>query len=162
MGHSPKLVVFDLDYTLWPFWVDTHVDPPFKMNSDGKVYDRSGTHVKYFEDVPKILQDLHQQGFQLGIASRTSSIEEAKELVKLFKWEKYFSFSEIYPGCKLNHFKKFHEQSGLPYTEMLFFDDEYRNIKDVGSLGVTCIHADNGVSQSVLDEGLAAFAMKKC
>lgn len=37
---------------------------------------------------------------------RTSSIEEAKELVKLFKWEKYFSYSEIYPGCKLNHFKK--------------------------------------------------------
>lgn len=20
------------DYTLWPFWVDTHVDPPFSKN----------------------------------------------------------------------------------------------------------------------------------
>ena len=30
---------------------------------------------------------------------------------------------------------RFQQQSGLPYKDMLFFDDEYRNIRDVGSLG---------------------------
>lgn len=44
---------------------------------------------------------------------------------------------------------------------MLFFDDEYRNIRDVGSLGVTCIHAEYGVSKSVIDEGFKTFAAKK-
>ena len=31
----PNLIVFDLDYTLWPFWCDTHVTLPLKADKGG-------------------------------------------------------------------------------------------------------------------------------
>ena len=31
----PRILAFDLDYTLWPFWVDTHVSPPLKAKDGG-------------------------------------------------------------------------------------------------------------------------------
>ena len=37
----PKLLVFDLDYTLWPFWCDTHVSPPLKAkDGNSRAVDR--------------------------------------------------------------------------------------------------------------------------
>ncbi|OWF50094.1 magnesium-dependent phosphatase 1-like [Mizuhopecten yessoensis] len=158
---KPKLIIFDLDYTLWPFWVDTHVDPPFKKNSDGKVEDCRGKHVKHYRDVPAILQRLHGEGYKLGIASRTSTVNEANDLVTLFNWDQYFQYREIYPGCKIAHFKRFQVDSGINFKEMLFFDDEYRNIKDVGSLDVVCVLAEHGMNEETLKEGLEEFASKR-
>ncbi|KAK3584558.1 hypothetical protein CHS0354_030565 [Potamilus streckersoni] len=158
MAKRPKLIVFDLDYTLWPFWVDTHVDPPFKKKSDGKVYDSHSRHVKYYPDVPGILSSLKSQRYQLGIASRTTCSDEAWDLVQLFEWDKYFDYKQIYPGSKTNHFTAFKNQSNLPYEDMLFFDDEHRNIEDVGRLGVTCIHVADGLTEACLKMGLETFA----
>lgn len=40
----PKMIIFDLDYTLWPFWIDTHVSPPLKAKDNGtKSVDRYAT-----------------------------------------------------------------------------------------------------------------------
>ncbi|KAF2351849.1 HAD-superfamily phosphatase subfamily IIIC [Trinorchestia longiramus] len=103
---KPKLIVFDLDYTLWPYWCDTHIDAPFTRSSKGTVVDNSGRTVKHYPEVPEVLADLHSQGYELGVASRTSEIPGANQLIKLFGWDKYFSYKEIYPGCKITHFKK--------------------------------------------------------
>uniref|UniRef100_A0A2D4FP24 Magnesium-dependent phosphatase 1 n=1 Tax=Micrurus corallinus TaxID=54390 RepID=A0A2D4FP24_MICCO len=121
MCRKPALVVFDLDYTLWPFWVDTHVDPPF--------------HKK-----------------------RTGEIQGARQLLDLFGLNRYFRYTEIYPGSKTTHFQRLNQQSGIPFHRMLFFDDESRNIRDVGMLGVVCVPVPTGMTLSLLKEGLASFA----
>lgn len=52
----PKLFVFDLDYTLWPFWVDTHVSAPLKPTKDGLVVkDKYNESYGFYRDVAGIL-----------------------------------------------------------------------------------------------------------
>ncbi|XP_031826076.1 magnesium-dependent phosphatase 1 [Nomia melanderi] len=156
MARKPKIIVFDLDYTLWPFWVDTHVTPPFKKKGND-VVDAHGQIIRYYKEVPEVLKRLSDEGYELGVASRTSEISGAKQLLNLFNWEKYFKYKEIYPGCKVAHFSKIQKASGTDYKDMIFFDDEHRNIVDVGKLGVTCIFVKNGVNCSLVENTLKNF-----
>ncbi|XP_054849255.1 magnesium-dependent phosphatase 1 [Eublepharis macularius] len=158
MGERPSLVVFDLDYTLWPFWVDTHVDPPFQKSSDGSVRDRNGQSVKLYPEVPAVLERLHQEGIPIAAASRTSEVRGATQLLDLFGLTHFFRYTEIYPGSKVTHFQRLSQQSRIPLSQMLFFDDEARNIHDVSKLGVTCILVPNGTNLALLNHGLEAFA----
>ncbi|XP_068217943.1 magnesium-dependent phosphatase 1-like isoform X1 [Palaemon carinicauda] len=156
--RKPKLIAFDLDYTLWPFWVDTHVDPPFKKDKKGVVYDARNRKVKYYPEVPDILKKLHKEGYQIAVASRTSEIDGANQLLDLFGWNQYITYKEIYPGTKDNHFLKIKKDSGLEYSEMLFFDDEHRNKVDLDKIGVLMILVPEGVDKNLIKKGLEEYA----
>ncbi|KAJ6653031.1 hypothetical protein lerEdw1_010117 [Lerista edwardsae] len=158
MCKRPGLVVFDLDYTLWPFWVDTHVDPPFQKSSDGTIRDRLGKTVRLYPEVPAVLEKLHSEGIPLAAASRTGEIRGATQLLDLFGLNRYFRHTQIYPGSKVTHFQRLSQETRTPLSEMLFFDDESRNIHDVSKLGVTCILVPDGMNLAVLQQGLDAFA----
>nr|KAF6392850.1 magnesium dependent phosphatase 1 [Pipistrellus kuhlii] len=122
MAQLPKLAVFDLDYTLWPFWVDTHVDPPFHKSSDGSVRDSQGRTIRLYPEVPEVLDRFRGLGVPIAAASRLQ------------------------------------KKTGVPFSQMIFFDDEKRNIVDVSKLGVTCIHVHNGMNLQILTQGLETFA----
>lgn len=161
MSHRPKLIVFDLDFTLWPFWVDTHVYPPFKQDCMGNVYDSSDSQVILYPDSLPILEHLKSEHFSIAVASRTSALREAETLLDLFDLNPFFCMKEIYPGSKLAHFSKFHGQTKIPYHEMLFFDDEERNIRELSEIGVTCQFVKNGMSWKDLHEGLHKYTRNK-
>ncbi|OBT39230.1 hypothetical protein VE00_09930 [Pseudogymnoascus sp. WSF 3629] len=89
----PTLIVFDLDYTLWPFWVDTHASPPLKplLSSTTPPYthaarDKHGEEFSFYPHVPAILAalDAHPR-VRVGVASRTSAPEVARELLRMLQ-----------------------------------------------------------------------------
>jgi magnesium-dependent phosphatase 1 len=142
-----KLIVFDLDFTLWNAggtWCD-HTFPPYrKVNSH--IIDSAGSKIVLYPDVSKILQELQRKNYLLGIASRTHEPSWATNLMNLFGIDNFFSHVEIYPGPKTTHFNELNVKTGIPYSEMLFFDDEERNINDVSGLGVNAVLVPQGIS----------------
>lgn len=196
-NHFPKAIVFDLDYTLWPVWCDTHVYPPVHPHPTSKysVIDSSNREISFYPDVPEILAHLnylinsssnkneHQKVETLVTASRTATPYIAKDMLRhlhvpkidqphpnaFFKKNKKHTkrssttlvtnnsnttdvpASDLFQhkvwgtGSKVAHFKKIAKLTGIAYKDMLFFDDEYRNIDVQHNLGVTFVLVDETV-----------------
>ncbi|XP_043542546.1 magnesium-dependent phosphatase 1 [Chiloscyllium plagiosum] len=102
-------------------------------------------------------RDTPQSAFSCTLPS-TGEVAGANQLLNLFKLDSYFIQKEIYPGSKVTHFTRINQATRTQFSEMIFFDDEPRNIVDVGKLGVLCILVQNGMTLKLLQEGLAKFA----
>ncbi len=158
MPRWPSLVVFDLDFTLWDaggVWCDC-LRPPFK-NDGGRVLDASGAHVWVYPETLALIHRLPEEGCQLALASRTGEPDWARELLCLLELTDVFPYQAIYPSDKQVHFQQLREESGIPFEEMLFFDDEVRNIRSVGKLGVLSVQVSHGVRQSDFDAALSQW-----
>ncbi|KDQ10828.1 hypothetical protein BOTBODRAFT_190283 [Botryobasidium botryosum FD-172 SS1] len=209
----PQLIAFDLDYTLWDLWIDTHAVSPLRREQQAIncIADRYGSQIKFYPDVPEILHSLVKTGVHVAVCSRTTTPDlhvPAREALSLLllpaKPQKtlldhfshssskskaaaeaeegassssasepipardFFDTMEIYPffrsaaveGSKLVHFKALHEKTGIPYDQMLFFDDEIRN-KEVEKLGVTFILVRRGVDHDCYQKGLQEWRRKR-
>ena len=179
----PKLIVFDLDYTLWDFWIDTHLEPPFTLTraatfstgastkqppvltATSLVHDSTGKSIELYPGVEALLHSLSHAGYHLAIASRTHAPESAKALLELVQLTSLFSHAEIYPGSKVKHFKQLVEECGeldseSGFHDVLFFDDETRNVRQVGALGVHVVHVPEGLSGDVLVQGVKQFVTR--
>ncbi|KAH9847746.1 magnesium-dependent phosphatase-1 [Lenzites betulinus] len=174
-SRLPKLVAFDLDYTLWALWIDTHADPPLRRVGDAvnDVRDRYDQKISFYRHVPEILHRLREGGVTIAACSRTHAPDLARTALNLLLVPppaghkgasptpavQFFDQMEIYPGSKLKHFKELHKKTGLPYSEMLFYDDESRN-KEVESLGVTFCLVPGGVDDRTFERGLAKWRQR--
>ena len=125
--------------------------------SGDKVYDRCKHQVKHYPEVPEVLNKLKSLGYELAIASRTSATDDAESLLQLFNWNQYFTYKEIYPGMKTKHISSICKDSGAKYDQLLFFDDEHRNIRDLTAINVCSILVENGVNLNTIQHGIDTF-----
>jgi len=156
---------------LFPRRCDTHVYGRLKESEDGglSVSDTHGGSYGFYNDVAGILASIEEKGCKMGVASRTSATDIANQLLRSLRIPREsgeskpalsaFEFVEIYPGSKKNHFQRIHKKSGVPYQEMLFFDDESRN-KNVEELGVVMQLIRDGVTRAEVDRGVGEWRRK--
>ncbi|KAL2001991.1 hypothetical protein VTN02DRAFT_877 [Thermoascus thermophilus] len=175
----PKLFVFDLDYTLWPFWVDTHVSAPVKpRDNNSRCVDRWGESFAFYPAVSSIVHACKVRSIPLGIASRTHAPDLARDMLKALhiiptfsdnpaadtrsvRALDYFDYIQIFPGSKTQHFARIHQASGIPYEDMLFFDDEARNRNVQTDLGVTFYLVRDGMTREEVDRGVWEWRKRK-
>ncbi|GKY91078.1 hypothetical protein MPSEU_000080600 [Mayamaea pseudoterrestris] len=166
MQHHPKLIVFDLDNTLWT---------PELYQIRQRNLPVAERDIRLFNDVASILSFCKASKYTMGIASRTDKVKWAHQLLKDFivtdkstatssLLESYFDFVEIQPGSKKTHFSNMKQASGVSYSDMVFVDDDARlNLFEIsGQLGVLCVHTPRGVTVEHFIKGMLAFNEQKC
>ncbi|KAK9258891.1 magnesium-dependent phosphatase-1 [Lipomyces tetrasporus] len=156
----PKIVVFDLDYTLWRkylecCWCDTHISPRVTRSKDeNAIVDRYGSKMAFYKDVPEIIAHLKQNGVKVAAASRTCApvcyIDGTRAI-------DHFDVLEIYPGSKITHFNFIQKQTGFEYHDMLLFDDETRNKEVEHRLGVKFMFVIEGVTWKLYHQAIEAW-----
>ena len=146
-----------------------------KCKHSNRVVDSDGTEVQMFDDVPEILKVLHtSEEFsetEVAVASSTTYPQWARSCMKLLNidelecnLETIINYKQaIYPRNKKVHFRELTKVSGVDYEDMLFFDNESYNIREVSELGVTCIHCSEGRTWEHFERGLDSHnQMKLC
>ncbi|HKJ43789.1 MAG TPA: magnesium-dependent phosphatase-1 [Sunxiuqinia sp.] len=146
-----KLFVFDLDFTLWnagDTWCDT-TQPPYHWEN-GQLLDQSGRWLRLYDDVLAILEHLKENGKMVAAASRTYEPSWASDLLKLFDIEAYFDLQEIYPSEKTKHLSRILKDTNAKPNDVVFFDDEYRNIRDVSDMGIESVFVEDGLKWKLM------------
>jgi len=169
-GSLPKMVVFDLDGTLWypEMYMLWGSGPPFRRDTKtGNVRAVGGEMVKLLGSSRSVLYSLKtDEKFEdtlVGIASRTDEPEWAQECMKQFdvgdgiSMKETVDYEAIYGGDKTNHLRELSKRSKVAFEDMIFFDNERGNLHSVQRLGVQCVYTPDGVTSKIWDKALADF-----
>ena len=165
---KPKVVVFDLDGCLWDpemYMLSWRGGAPFEPDGDAML-SQSGERVVLLGAAREILRELRTtddwSATKVAISSRTDEPAWAAELLDKFRVDDMvlgdcFDAREITKESKSSHFRRLKEKYSCDYEDMLFFDNEYGNCREISSLGVTVAFSPDGVTGDVWAEAVAAF-----
>ena len=153
----PRLVIFDLDYTLWPLDVDTNPTLPFEVRR-GTVFDSRGIECPLYKDVRAVLKAVADGGAIIAFASRTHDGAAARALLEAHGLLHYLRGDErllqAYPSggrgkAKTQHFSQIKSAvGGISSRDIIFFDDMLDNIEQARKDGVCSVflNRDDGLT----------------
>ena len=172
----PKLVVLDLDNTVWTpeLYTLRQLD---NYASAGPPGPQAGKDVWLIDGAAAALYELATcplwKDTRVAVASRTNKGAWAHQLLSTFEIPGCPGRSiaslltggvEIFPGSKVKHFENLKRSTGIGYEEMLFFDDSadgrYGNCAPIAKQGVLSAHCPQGLTASVWHNAVKAFAQR--
>lgn len=178
----PKLIVFDLDNTLWTPELyqlnrrlrQKNIKAP-RANQDIRLFDDANTILSDIVSCPDKYQCNYSAKYpsenaktSMAIASRTNQYAWANALLHQFEIQSrplidLFPYIQIVKGSKIHHFQELSKQTGIPYRDMIFFDDDMRmNCKEISStLGIMCVHCPRGITIDLFRESCTEYSKRK-
>lgn len=175
----PKLVVLDLDQTVWPFdAAEPRYGLPHQSTATlGGVLCQGG-EARAFSEAADVIRALRHgsdgagRGFAMAVASCNSRKEVCLSLLTKFGFMRDGGAScggidenlvEIYPGSKRTHFQRIFATCRVPYTDMLFFDDRGSNVRVSQGFGVVGhqVSPTQGLTREAFAAGLEAWRAQR-
>jgi magnesium-dependent phosphatase 1 len=137
--------------------------------------DRSETPITVFDGASFALSEINRlrdEGYDVSAAaaSRTDQESWANICLKYLIVHDETTLQDCFEDrvdidCfndKTHHFRRLHKQTGIPFKDMAFFDNEYWNISTVAKLGVRCFYTPDGMTRIIWKQALAEFGMEDC
>lgn len=171
---NPKLLVFDCDWTLYPYDCDKHHRAPFQVGVNG-LQDVHGFLSHPYPCVPDIFGCIKEAGIPVAFLSRNPSSKSLENLLRSIPihsssgnftlWdsmpsEDYFhaySSNGVGKG-KDKHFAALKEISKIDYGDMIFFDDFSDNIEAAEAQGTVSVNVHGrGLTWNALFQGLVRW-----
>jgi magnesium-dependent phosphatase-1 len=168
---KPRMVVFDCDWTLYPYDCDKDRIAPFEKTATG-ICDRYGVNSNPYTHVSNIVGAFVDAGVDVAFLSRNPSSSSIENLLKTIplnsasKWRtslwdampsrNYFHVysSEGYGRGKDLHFKHLFHLSNISPQATLFFDDLDDNIIAAEAMGIISVNVKNtGLDWNAVEVG---------
>ncbi|KAG8313636.1 uncharacterized protein LOC124363010 [Homalodisca vitripennis] len=182
----PKLMMFEADRVLWPFFYESEVVLPYDLiqptawplperkghrwwtgNFGGReLVDNNGKCLQLNYEALVLFLKLRHRGIQLALTvtvNNSSNIIGIKHLVRLFEYEDIFNYSEIDEGSALEHVRLIKEQSGLEFRDMVYFGINKTVLDDLHKeLKVITVHINpaKGLGEEDVQEGARLYAIR--
>ena len=155
----PEAVVVDLDYTLWAANVEDFAGPVARTSSAMLTHLGSGRSLSLFGEVEGVLRACFAANIPIAVASASPAAGAARACLASFGLAALISAWEVHPGKKTIHLAAIKKALDCSFDRMIFFDDRPHNIRDVGTLGCTCVRVDGaeGLTAQRLLHGLSSL-----